>query len=252
MSTIQPQSQSNIRIGIFGDEPHNNGQLIRHPGLWSMGYAGSITHSGGIPVELSAPSGDWTWEEVLEEIDGVLYAGFYDPKDRRPAVEDALIRHCRDRRIPLMAIDNGMLMMNTTFGGTLYEDLPKEFPEALQHRQPPEEDIRHAINVYPDTYLASTYGEGEVVVNSEHRQAIHRLARGFRISGQALDNVIEAIEWENKEWFCMGVQWQPASLTASGLDIQVFRTLIDVASHKALPTAKPSPKLRRRLAKQAA
>ena len=77
----------------------------------------------------------------------------------------------------------------------------------------------------PDTILAGLYGEGEVVVNSEHRRAVQRVARGFRVSGQALDGVTEAIEFEG-EWFALGVQWQPASATASGLDIQLFRGLV--------------------------
>ena len=116
---------------------------------------------------------------------------------------------------------------NATFGGTLHFDLPKELPEALQHRHPPERGLRHAINVIPDTLLSEMYGEGEVVVNSEHRKAVQRVGRGFRVSAQALDGVIEAIEAELMGWFAVGVQWQPASSTASGLDIQLFRGLID-------------------------
>jgi len=68
------------------------------------------------------------------------------------------------------------------------------------------------------------------VVNSEHRRAVQRLARGFRVSAQALDGVIEAIEADDgSEWFALGVQWQPASATASGLDIQVFRGWLPLA-----------------------
>ena len=68
------------------------------------------------------------------------------------------------------------------------------------------------------------------------------------MSGQALDGVVEAIEWEDEDWFAMGIQWQPASATASGLDIQVFRTLVDVCNHKTLPQVKQVRKSRRTLA----
>ena len=64
---------------------------------------------------------------------------------------------------------------------------------------------------------------GRVVVNSEHRQAIQRIAKGFAPTAVAIDNVIEAVEHVDESWFCVGVQWQPASPSASGLDIQVFR-----------------------------
>ena len=107
-----------------------------------------------------------------------------------------------------------------------------ELPEALQHRHPPEPGVRHAIMVEPDTLMASLYGEGEIVVNSEHRQAIQRLAQGFHIGARALDGVLEAIEWTKDSWFALGVQWQPAAGTASGLDIQVFRGVIDAAQSR--------------------
>src|SRR5205814_9040760 len=117
-------------------------------------------------------------------------------------------------------------------GGTVHFDLPRDLPEALQHRHPPERGLRHAINVLEETKLAEMYGEGEVVVNSEHRRAVARVARGFRVSAQALDGVVEAIETENS-WFALGVQWQPASATASGLDIKLFRGLVQECKEDA-------------------
>src|SRR5208283_3922131 len=128
---------------------------------------------------------------------------------------------------PLLTIDQALLAMNSAFGGLNYTDLPRQMPEALQHRHPPEPGLRHAINVLAGTRLAGLYGEGEFVVNSEHRRAVQRLARGFVVSARALDGVIEAIESECATWFALGVQWQPASATASGLDIQLFRGLVD-------------------------
>jgi putative glutamine amidotransferase len=108
----------------------------------------------------------------------------------------------------------------------LHNDLPRDLPEALQHRHPPERGLRHAINVLAGTHLERLYGEGEVVVNSEHRRAIARVARGFRVSAQALDGVIEAIE-ATGDWWALAVQWNPASPTSSGLDIQLIRGLIN-------------------------
>src|SRR6202011_873967 len=102
---------------------------------------------------------------------------------------------------------------------------------------PPEKGLAPTIAVEPDTRLAGLYGEGEIVVNSEHRGAVNRLARGFRVGARALDGVIEAVESENEAWFVLGVQWQPASATSSGLDIQLFRGLVEAAGRRAL---KPS------------
>src|SRR5262249_1450235 len=101
--------------------------------------------------------------------------------------------------------------------------------------------LRHAINVVRETYLADLYGEGEVAVNSEHRRGISRLARGFRVSATALDSVVEAIEFEGDRWYAMGVQWRPASASASGLDIQVSRGVINAWQKKTqTPTTEVS------------
>src|SRR5207253_5124194 len=122
-----------------------------------------------------------------------------------------------------------VLAMIWAFGGLYYTELPREMAEAQQQRHPPEPGLRTAINVLPDTLMCQIFGEGEIVVNSEHRQAIQRVAKGFVPTATALDGIIEAIEHADENWFAVGVQWQPASPSASGLDIQVFRALIDAA-----------------------
>src|SRR5581483_5832002 len=96
-------------------------------------------------------------------------------------------------------------------------------------------------NVVNGTRLARLYGEGEIVVNSEHRRAVNQPAPGFRVGARALDGVIEAIEAETDGWFALGVQWHPAAASASGLDIQLFRGLIDAALQRR--QAAPAPDL---------
>ncbi|HMC66049.1 MAG TPA: gamma-glutamyl-gamma-aminobutyrate hydrolase family protein, partial [Gemmataceae bacterium] len=145
---------------------------------------------------------------------------------------EALCEWCRRRFLPLLAVDRGLHLLNVAYGGSIYFDLARECPEALQHRQPPERGLRHAIMVERGTHLANLYGEGEIVVNSEHRRAVQRVARGFRVGARALDGVVEAIEAQQDNWFAIGVQWHPASASASGLDIQLFRGLVDSARQR--------------------
>ena len=60
--------------------------------------------------------------------------------------------------------------------------------------------------------------------------------------------MIEAIELDSPEWFALGVQWRPASATASGLDIQVFRGLIERAlDRQQKPERKTAPRRQRQL-----
>jgi putative glutamine amidotransferase len=241
-----------VTIGILGSD-RAAPRVGRGWGIWSPGYDAAITAAGGTAIQL-APRPLRSWQETLQGVNGVVFAGAERDGAHAVAEEEALLTYCRQRRLPLLAIDQGMLALNTAYGGGNYLDLARELPEALQHRHPPEQGVRHAMTVERGTRLANLYGEGEIVVNSEHRRAVHRVARGFRVCARALDGVIEAIEAED-DWFALAVQWQPASATASGLDIQLFRGLVDACMRLAVRTrpARTAPprtpvRQRRRLA----
>jgi gamma-glutamyl-gamma-aminobutyrate hydrolase PuuD len=212
-----------FRIGIYGPDMHAG---EKHGcGLWPAGVAAAVTAAEGAPVFLPDQA-ERSWGEILEGISGVVVIG-HDRSPRRCGTDaEALCTWCHDHNVPYLGIDHGLHILNSSHGGTLHNDLPRDLPEALQHRHPPERGLRHAINVLADTHLAVLYGEGEVVVNSEHRKAVNRIARGLAVCAHALDGVVEAIE-ATGEWWALGVQWNPTSSTASGLDIQVFRGLID-------------------------
>jgi putative glutamine amidotransferase len=224
-------SAPSLRIGIYGpDEPLSTES--RGCALWASGYAAALTTAGATPVFIEERPASRPWKDLLADVHGVVFTGGNRVSAHALANEAQLCEWCRKQRLPLLGVDHGMHALNATYGGTLYLDLPTELPEALQHRHPPERGLRHAITVEPATRLARIYGEGELVVNSEHRRAVCRLARGFRVSGRALDGVVEAIESVADDWFAVGVQWRPASVSASGLDIQLFRGLLEACQER--------------------
>jgi putative glutamine amidotransferase len=226
-----PTNTTSIVIGIYGPDESEAG--ARHGcGLWPAGCAATVAAAGAEPVAIDPNTRGRPWDHVLDGLHGVLLVGSDATDDRRLGEAERLCEWCRKHQFPLLGIDHGMHVLNATYGGNLYTDLPHDLPEALQHRHPPEKGVRHAITVERGTRLAEIYGEGEVVVNSEHRRAVQRVARGFQVSARALDGVIEAIESENNAWFSVGVQWHPASETASGLDIQLFRGLIEACQRR--------------------
>src|SRR5437660_2551090 len=222
-----------VSIGIYGSEVIDP-EESRGCALWAAGTPAAVKAADGTPVKLELPRSSQTWDDLLDDLDGVVILGSERPTPRQVAEEERLCQWCYDRHLPTLAINRGMQIFNTTFGGTTFFDLPREMPDALQHRHPPERGLRHAIAVVPGTRLADIYGEGEVVVNSEHRRAVQRVARGLRVSASALDGITEAIEAESEDWFALGIQWHPASATASGLDIQVFRGLVDACQRRAV------------------
>jgi len=237
-----------LRIAVFGSDDCDSSPG-RGCGLWPTGYPAALTAAGAAPVSLDLQRASHRWAESLRDVHGVVLAGSDRMTASSLAAEEQLCLWCRERELPLLAVDHGMHVLNTSFGGSVYLDLARELPEALQHRHPPEPGLRHTINVLAGTRLADLYGEGEFVVNSEHRRAVQRLARGFHVSAHALDGVIEAIETESERWFALGVQWHPASATASGLDIQLFRGLVEVCQRRAAKLARkrPQPAQRRRV-----
>jgi hypothetical protein len=215
---------SSVRIGVYGvDEAEFAGRGI---GLWSVGLLGSLSYAVAEPVRIE-PEAERDWDELFDGLDGLVFSGFPPTSMREQAEQESLCLWCHNQRLPLLAIDHGLLLLNGALGGSNFTDLPREQPEALQHRHRPEKGVRHAINVEPKTRMCSIYGEGEIIVNSEHVQAINTPATGFLVSARALDGIVEGVEWIKDDWFALGVQWQPASSTASGLDIQLFRAFVD-------------------------
>jgi len=219
-------SNNPLRIAVYGSEIKAKGKGV---GLWTTGYHGTLTAAGADPVFLKPNCGGRSWGEVLHGFAGVVVCGFDTAAPGKMGDIESLCLWCRQHRFPLLTIDHALLAMNSAFGGLNYGDLAREMPDALQHRHPPEPGLRHAINILPGSLMCAIYGEGEIVVNSEHRQAIQKLAKGFTATATALDGIVEAVEYTAGGWFSVGVQWQPASPSASGLDIQVFRALIDAA-----------------------
>ena len=148
-----------VRIGIYG--PDVAAGQKNSCNLWPAGVAAAVTAAEGEPTFLPESS-DRSWGEVLEGIHGVVVIG-HDHNHRRSITDaEALVTWCHDHNIPMLGIDHGLLILNTAHGGTLHNDLPRDLPEALQHRHPPERGLRHAIAVVPQTHLAELYGDGEV------------------------------------------------------------------------------------------
>jgi putative glutamine amidotransferase len=233
---------ASLRIGIYGiDEPE--ARSGRQSVLWPTGYAAAVTAAGGTPVDVEAPAKARAWDDVLDDVHGLVWTA--TPHAFEQFSQNAgLCRYCRKRNLPLLAVDHGLHALNAAHGGSLHLDVARERPEALQHRHRPEPGLRHALEITPRTRLAELYGEGEQAVNSEHRLAICRVGQGFRVSAVALDGIIEAIEAEDPHWFALGVQWRPASASASGLDIQLFRGLVN-ACQRRLQSLRRKPRLAR-------
>jgi putative glutamine amidotransferase len=131
----------------------------------------------------------------------------------RDGFELALMRAAMARRLPTLAICRGIQIANVALGGTLVQDLPSEWPGAIEHEGEWPRDARvHSIRVQSGSRVGRALGAEELMVNSFHHQAVATLAPGLTAVAHAPDGVIEGIEWKNDDWWMLGVQWHPEEL----------------------------------------
>jgi putative glutamine amidotransferase len=130
----------------------------------------------------------------------------------RDAYEMALIRAFVAAGKPVFGICRGLQLLNVTFGGSLFQDINQQNPEALDHRQAGAyENHFHRVEFVPGTHLASLYpGLRTATTNSIHHQGIKQLAPGFVVEARCPDDgMIEAIRRTEGSGFVAGVQWHP-------------------------------------------
>jgi putative glutamine amidotransferase len=131
----------------------------------------------------------------------------------RDRYEMALVRAFVAAGKPVFGICRGLQLINVTYGGTLWQDIATQQPQAVPHREPGAyEQHFHRVRFVPGTRLAALYpGLEQTITNSIHHQGIRALAPGFVVEAQCPeDGVIEAIRAgsDGPGWVA-GVQWHP-------------------------------------------
>ncbi len=145
----------------------------------------------------------------------------------RDAFEIALVRAAHARRLPTLAICRGIQVANVALGGSLIQDLPTEWPGALNHDSSSDRDRRvHLVSVQANSALFVALGATSLDVNSFHHQAVASLAAGLAAVAHAEDGVVEGVEWTADDWWMLGVQWHPEELTSTpeSWDRALFRS----------------------------
>ena len=68
-----------------------------------------------------------------------------------------------------------------------------------------------------------------------HHMAVDEVAPGFKATAHCPDGVIEAIESEMPDWFALGTQFHPESMSASALDQRIFEEFLLGVGRTAAP-----------------
>ena len=225
-------------IGItFGenieDDPTNN-------------YIKTVKEFGGIPLTLYPGISDFK----LDDIDGLLLTGGGDihpdnfnaewhptlkyVDEDRDALEIPLCQDAIAADLPVFGICRGIQVMSVAMGGSLYQDIPSEFPkEASCQSKVDDVDSRHTIEIVVGSRLNQITRKCTDEVNSAHHQAVREEGDGFEVTARTTEGIIEAMENKSKQ-FVLGVQYHPERMleTADFLEHrhQLFKAFIQAVS----------------------
>lgn len=129
----------------------------------------------------------------------------------RDVYEIALLRTFVALGKPVLGLCRGAQVINVAMGGTLYQDLPTQRPDALRHRMQSIYDKNcHATSLVAGSGLAALYPHATLVkTNSVHHQAVKDLGRDLIVEAWSEpDRVVEAMRWSGSSYL-LGVQWHP-------------------------------------------
>jgi putative glutamine amidotransferase len=194
-------------------------------------YLLAVEAGGGIPLLIHLTRDAAVLQALYQRCDGLLFAGGGDvdpaifgqaphPKlgtiePLRDEVELALARRAIDDRKPVLGICRGIQLLNVALGGTLYQDIPSELPQASDHyassHVPGRAHLAHSIALEPGSWLAARLGTDALPGNTFHHQALRDIAPGLHVTGRAPDGVVEAVEGTGPG-FVIGVQCHPEDL----------------------------------------
>ena len=216
----------------------------------NQGYAEAVLTAGGLPVLMPILAREAEIRAFLEPLDGFVLTGGLDidprrlglPKhhaaqpmqERRDENDRLLVKLLIEREIPVLGIGVGMHQLNVATGGTLFMHLPEDCPRTMPHCDPTcTGPHRHLVNMKAGSRLEEIYGGTELLVNSNHHQAIKQVGSRFRVAAVAPDGVIEAMEALDPNWFCIAVQWHPEADSSSALDAQLFECFVQTCLRQA-------------------
>src|SRR3972149_8059953 len=208
-------------------------------------YARVIEEAGGVPVIIPITDKKENITQIDRFADGFLFSGgddihprYYGEElmaemvispDERTDFETALLREAMQLRKPVLGVCLGAQLINVAMGGNLYQDIPSQIANHLNHRD------QHNITVVEGTMLYKMfipYKENEfpnvISIFSTHHQSVKSPGKGLIVSAMSTDGIIEAIELQDYP-FLIGVQWHPEREPESEYTRLLFKSFVKAA-----------------------
>ncbi len=207
----------------------NTGGLLHPSNITLRHYA---RHLDGLVLQGGADVAPLTYSETAVRPE---WSG-----DRaRDVYELELLHEFVEAGKPVLGICRGCQLINVAFGGTLYQDIASDVPDAIEHVSPRYDKQRHSISFPKGSSLAPLFGkqeEGRTLVNSIHHQAVKDLGADITVEAVSQpDNMVEAIRYQRAR-FVMGLQWHPEFHSAGGTDLLDCTPILDTFLRAARET----------------
>ena len=196
----------------------------------------SIAHwvmsTGALALMIPSPAGDTqrgdvTLADYAERLDALVLEGGSDvwpgsygetpleerwSGDRiRDAYEIGLLHAFSAAGKPVLGVCRGLQLMNVALGGTLLQDIDRQRPGGVRHRDAVAYDRNvHGVEFVAGTRLAGIYRDAVGArVNSVHHQGVKDLAPGLVVEARCpTDGLVEAIRRPGGSYLA-AVQWHP-------------------------------------------
>jgi putative glutamine amidotransferase len=215
-------------------------------------YFQAVRKAGAEPVEVSLQQSPEQLQRQLSglhafvlpgspaDVDPARYGAAKHPKTNeldanRDSTDMAILEHAFKAAKPVLAICYGCQLLNVYLKGSLIQDLRAERPQSIVHGStdlPPgasKGDLQHAASLSPDGRLARLGEAPEATINSSHHQAIDKPGKNLRVTAQASDGTIEAVEWTGDANWVVGVQWHPERMLGDAFAERLFGDFIAAA-----------------------
>ena len=228
--------------GVYPGRPIN---------VQSDSYINAVLQAGGLPILIPVQIQGELLEALFRRVDGLIFSGGgdIDPtlygempqvdnldevQPARDALEIRLMQMATHARKPFLAICRGIQVMNVANGGSLWQDVGSQKPQAMRHDYyhgdaHPRNYLAHEVTLEPSALLGKILEAGRLPVNSLHHQGVKTVPASLKAVGYANDGLVEVLEARDHP-FGLGVQWHPEELVADQpATRKMFAAFVEVA-----------------------
>ena len=181
-------------------------------------YPEAVVNAGAVAMIIPLVRSEDEAGAVMDKVDGIVFSGGTDVPpgwfgeeifngtvqldSLRDRSDSLLARAAIASGKPILGICRGSQLMNVMLGGTMYQDIPVQFPGGESHKDLLKASIRKS------SFLDNIFEQDTLTIWCGHHQAVKDLARGVKVAATTDDGLVEA--WEcGSIW---GVQFHPEGL----------------------------------------